>query len=172
MCGAVPDRHGRRGRLERGAGAAVEAGTAEAVRRDRAGHPGASPAPGAEQVERDRAPAVLVHQPELASNASGELSGDRRPDRGDHDQDRPERALRARPASLPEGGGWVRCRNCRAQHRARRVPWRVELSHLAPPSLTLTGSRSCTYFLTGPKAPHDGAKLPFDLAVTIPRDRL
>jgi hypothetical protein len=28
----------------------------------------------------------------------------------------------------------------------------VELYHLAPPSLTLTGSRSCTYFLTGPKA--------------------
>src|SRR3954453_12294374 len=55
---------------------------------------GAPPAPGDEQVERDRAPAVLVHQPELASNASGELSGDRRPDRGDHDQDRPERALR------------------------------------------------------------------------------
>jgi hypothetical protein len=26
----------------------------------------------------------------------------------------------------------------------------VELYHLAPPSLTLTGSRSCTYFLTGP----------------------
>src|SRR4029079_240589 len=99
----------------------------------------------------DRAPAVLVHQPELASNASGELSGDRRPDRGDHDQDRPERAVRARPASLSEGGGCVRCRNCRAQHRARRVPWRVELYHLAPPSLTLTGSRSCTYFLTGPK---------------------
>jgi hypothetical protein len=107
--------------------------------------------PGNEQVERDRAPAVLVHQPELASNASGELSGDRRPDRGDHDQDRPERAVRARPASLSEGGGCVRCRNCRAQHRARRVPWRVELYHLAPPSLTLTGSRSCTYFLTGPK---------------------
>ena len=43
--------------------------------------------PGDKQVERDRAPAVLVHQPELASNASGELSGDRRPDRGDHDQE-------------------------------------------------------------------------------------
>jgi hypothetical protein len=28
----------------------------------------------------------------------------------------------------------------------------VELYHLAPPSLTLTGSRSCTYFLTGPKS--------------------
>ena len=26
----------------------------------------------------------------------------------------------------------------------------MELYHLAPPSLTLTGSRSCTYFLTGP----------------------
>src|SRR4051795_13207666 len=86
----------------------------------------------------------------LASNASGERSGDRRPDRGDHDQDRPERALRARPASLSEGGGCVRCRNCRAQHRARRVPWRVELYHLVPPSLILTGSRSCTHFLTGP----------------------
>ena len=75
---------------------------------------------------------------------------------GDHDQDRPERALRARPASLSEGGGCVRCRNCRAQHRARRVPWRVELYHLAPPSLTLTGSRSCTYFLTGPKRGSSG----------------
>ena len=48
-------------------------------------------------------PAVLVHQPELASNASGELPGDRRPDRGDHDQDRPERAFELDPHRYPKG---------------------------------------------------------------------
>src|SRR5512135_2212732 len=42
---------------------------------------------GYQQVEQDRASALLVHQPELARQAAGQPRGDRQPDRGDNDND-------------------------------------------------------------------------------------
>src|SRR3954467_3706350 len=89
-----PDHYGRWGRLERGAGAAVEAGGATAGPGGRGGPPGPSSAARPLEVERDRAPAVRVHQPELARHAAGELPCHRGPDRRNHHQGWPERAVR------------------------------------------------------------------------------
>ena len=41
-------------------------------------------------MEQDRAPAVLVHYPELARQAAGQLPGHRPTDCRDHDAHRPE----------------------------------------------------------------------------------
>jgi len=46
-----------------------------------------------QQVEQNRAPASLLYQLELACPAARQLSGDCRADLGDHDQNRPHRAL-------------------------------------------------------------------------------
>jgi len=72
--------HGGCRRQQRGAGAALEMGIATV------GHPHAlgdhrlSPAARDQQVEQDRAPALFVHQHELAWPAPGESRGDRQSD--------------------------------------------------------------------------------------------
>ena len=57
------------------AGAALEAGAPAARGRDGAGDRGVPLPAGDEQVEQDRASALLVHQPELARQAAGEPRG-------------------------------------------------------------------------------------------------
>src|SRR5208282_944251 len=55
---------------QRLAGAAVETRIAEAGQRARPRHRGQPPAAGHHQVEQNRAPALLLHQPELARPAA------------------------------------------------------------------------------------------------------
>ena len=67
----LPDDHGRRRRQQRLARALVEAGATEPGRRTRHPDQCASLPAGHQQVEQDRAQAVLVHQHELAGQAAG-----------------------------------------------------------------------------------------------------
>ena len=53
--------------------APVEVGAAAAGRRDRADHQRLPPPARHQQVEQDRAPPLLLHQPELARQAAGQL---------------------------------------------------------------------------------------------------
>jgi hypothetical protein len=76
--------HRRRRRQQRLAGAAVETRTPEAGQRARSRHHGQPPASRHQQVEQNRVPPLLLHQPELARPASRQLSGDCRADLG-HD---------------------------------------------------------------------------------------
>ena len=80
--------HGRLRREQRRPRAALETGIAEAGRRDRTGDLDLPLAAGDQQVEQDRTPAVLLHQPELARQTFGQSSSDRQSHCGDHDQDR------------------------------------------------------------------------------------
>ena len=64
--------HGRRRRLQREPLPAVEGGTAAVGRRDRAADLGVPFPAGHEQVEQDRASAVLSHHGELAGPPAGE----------------------------------------------------------------------------------------------------
>ena len=71
-------------------------------RRDRAGGHRLPPAARHQQVEQDRAPAVLPHHPELARPAAGQPRGHRRPDRRHHHRHRPDRPRRTRHRHLPD----------------------------------------------------------------------
>ncbi len=64
------------------AGAAVEMGVAEVSRCNGLDAEGLPLSARDEQVEQDRASAVLVHHAELAREAAGELCSDPQPDRG------------------------------------------------------------------------------------------
>ena len=87
-CQAAAD-HGRRGRLQREPLPALEAEAPGVRRRDRpAGHGVPLPA-GHEQVEQDRAPAVLPHHAELAGPPAGGPGVRRQPDREHDDGDGP-----------------------------------------------------------------------------------
>src|SRR6202011_5599576 len=83
--GALPQRqpiadHRRWRRQQRLAGTAVETRTAEAGQRTRPRHRGQPPAARHQQVEQDRTPPLLLHQPELARQTTRQLSRHRRAD--------------------------------------------------------------------------------------------
>jgi hypothetical protein len=137
--------HRRRRRQQRLARPVVEARAAEPRRRSRPRYRGPSPAARNQQVEQDRAPSLLLHQPELARQAARQLPRHRRADRRDHHQNRPRRALRARHRALSQGRDRLQCRDGRYQHHARQISRRLELHHLTRP---LTKARVCC--LTGP----------------------
>ena len=59
---------------------------------------------GNQQVEQNRASAVLLHQPKLARQASGESPGDRQSHCGDNDQDRVTGPRGNRSGQIPKGG--------------------------------------------------------------------
>src|SRR6266478_1627517 len=86
-------------RQQRLAGAVVETRTTEAGQRARPRHHGLPPAARHQQVEQNRTPALLLHQPELARQATRQLSGDPRiksgdrADLGHYHQNRPHCAL-------------------------------------------------------------------------------
>ena len=98
-------------------------------------------AAGHQQVEQDRAPPVLVHQPELAGEAAGRLPRHREPDRRRHHPGGPRGQVRTGRKALPQGCPRVRRGHGRAQHPPRPVPWRLELHHKT------TARRGC--FMTG-----------------------
>ena len=114
---------------------------------NRAGHRRASPSAGHQQMEQDRTPPVLVHQPELAREALGQLSRDRRSDRRDNDKNRPEGPLRTRHQQLSQ------------RHRHLAKPkWRTSISNALISTANGIHDRSFSptirsdCFLTGPKA--------------------
>ncbi len=105
------------------AGAAVETGVAGVGERDRSRDRRLAPAARDQQVEQDRAPAVLLHQPELARSAARQLPDHRATDRRHHDQHRPEGALRTRHQHLCQGHRSQRLGNGGAAHHVRRLSW-------------------------------------------------
>ena len=77
----APVDHGRFRRQQRRPGAVVEMGTAETGRRNRAGNRRLSFPARHQQVEQDRTPAFLFHQPELAGQAAHQSRGHHQPHR-------------------------------------------------------------------------------------------
>src|SRR5216684_3227824 len=123
---------------------------------------GAGSASRHQQVEQDRAPALLLHQPELARPAARQPSRDCRADLGYHHQNRPHRALRTRHWPIPQRHCRLRRRNGRHQHQTRRIPRRVELHHLTE----YLPAKLRVYFVTNPKL----EKLEALLALAAPTD--
>ena len=134
------------GRQQRIAGAAVETRTAEAGQRVRHRHRGQPSAARHQQVEQNRAPALLFHQSELARQATRQLSRHRRADLGYYHQNRPDCALPTRHWPIPQRHRCLRRRDGRSQHQTCRVPRRVELHHLTRSS----SPKLRVYFVTGP----------------------
>ncbi len=126
-----------------------------------------------QQVEQDRAPPLLVHQPKLARSTARQLSYHRRPDLGDDHKDRPHRALRDRRDPLPEGHHCLRRRDGGHQHHPTRFPRRMELHYRAKlklkPSVRLrTGPKvrcglpnfACRIAALGARGPRERRVLP------------
>jgi hypothetical protein len=122
---------------------------------------GAGSAARHQQVEQDRAPPLLFHQPKLACQATRQLSGHPRIKSGDradfghHHQNRPHRALRTRPRPISRRDCRLRRRDGRHQHQTRRVPRRVELHHLTE----YLSSKLLVYFLTSPSRMREKAEI-------------
>src|SRR6266700_1256734 len=154
--------HRRRRRQQRLAGAAVEMRAAEAGSPARSRHRGQPPASWHQQVEQNRAPPLLLHQPELARQATRQLSGHRRADLGHHHQNRSHRALRTRHRTIPQRDCRIRRRDGRHQHQTRPVPWRVELHHLTKYS----SSKLRVYFMTYPKLRWSAIAIGFQVPIT------
>lgn len=125
------DDHRRRRRQQRLARASVEGRAAEVRRRVRADHRRAAPAAGHQQMEQDRAPALLAHHAERARPAVGRLPNHRRADRRDHLDHRPHRALRTRRDYPPGRHQGLRRRYGRTPHHPRPLPRRMELHNQA-----------------------------------------
>jgi transposase len=89
---------------------------------------------------------LLLHQPELARQATRQLSGDCRVDLGHHHSNRPHCALRTRHRPIPQRHCRIGCRDGRHPHQTCRVPWRVELHYLSKPS----SPKSRVNLVTGP----------------------
>jgi len=107
-------------------------GVAAPGRRDRPGDQRVPFPAGHEQVEQDRASPVLLHHPELAGPALGQLRRDPEPDRRHHHRHRPDRRepprhrqLSYRPQADQGGDGLD-------APTAGCVPRRVELHHPPP----------------------------------------
>ena len=88
------DHHRRWWRQQWLAPAAVEDRAATPRQRARHRYRSASFAAWNQQVEQDRTPSVLIHHHELEGQAAGQLPRYRRPDRGNDNQDRPDRTMR------------------------------------------------------------------------------
>ena len=82
-----------------------------------------------QQMEQDRAPAVLVHHPELARQAAGQLPDDRATDRRNHNPHRIERQKRDRQRHLSRRRQGERRRHGQHQYHATQIPRRMELHH-------------------------------------------
>jgi Group II intron, maturase-specific domain len=95
------------------------------------------------------APPVLIHQSELARQATRQLSGDRRADLGHYHQNRSHRALRTRHRPIAQRYCSIRHRDGCHQPQTCRVPRRMELHHLAKRS----SSKSRVDLVTAPKSP-------------------
>jgi hypothetical protein len=89
--------------------------------------------PRHQQMEQDRAPALLAHQHELARTPTHQPRSRRRADRGDHFQDWPSRACRTRPRRLPHQPPGVRREHGRHRPAPSRLPRRLELHHGSAP---------------------------------------
>lgn len=99
---------------------------------NRLGMPVSVPLPaGDEQVEQDRAPAVLPDHQQLARAAAGESPGDRQPDRRYQDEVGDGSPCGTRYEHLPDEKESHRRGTGSSPYQSRRVPRRVELYHLA-----------------------------------------
>ncbi len=123
------DDHCRLRRLEQPPRQAVEDRAAAPRRRHRLDARGL-PLPARHiEVEQGRAPAIQLHQPQLARQATHQLPGRDRAHSRDHHEHRPERLRQARRHRLPPKDQNHRPADRRRQHHRAPVPSRVELQH-------------------------------------------
>jgi len=87
--------------------------------------------PPAQQVEQDRAPPLLLHQPELARQTTRQLSRHRRADLGHHHQNRPHRALPTRHRPISQRHCRIGCRDDR--HHIQRAEFHGEWNYTISP---------------------------------------
>jgi hypothetical protein len=112
-------------------------------RRDRPGDRGPALPARHLEVEQGRAPAVLLHRPELARAAAHKPPGDHRADRRDDDQHRPHRLRPARRERLPQGAQGLRPGARRRQPHPPSLAPRMELRDRSRHAVT-TLSRGCS----------------------------
>src|SRR5450759_3298557 len=105
-------------------------------------------------MEQDRAPAVLVHHPELARQTAGQLSRHRLFDRRDNHANRVKGLMRTRSQKLSKGHRRLGPGNGQPQYQARRFPRRMELHDCSIKPIARSG---CS--LTSPKPPIAGQPL-------------
>ena len=122
-----PADHRRLRRQQRRTGSVVEARTARSGRRTWPHHHRLSSTAWNEQMEQDRASAILVHHPELARQAPGELPNHRTTDRRHHNARRTQRQSRDRQWHLPIRYQSHGRRDGHTEYQPTRIPWRVEL---------------------------------------------
>ncbi len=92
-----------------------------------------------EQVEQDRAPAVLVHLDQLARSTATYLRDDHQPHRQHHQPRWPRRPRPTRSSPLSDRQEGLGQGVPFAEHRARRVSRRLELRHQTARSGQLIG---------------------------------
>ena len=92
---------------------------------------------GYQQVEQDRASTLLVHQPELARQASAKFPDHRQSHCRDYHLNRPQGSCRAKYGILPGGHQGLRSGTRTNQHPARQIPRRLELRNPATQSSDL-----------------------------------
>jgi hypothetical protein len=98
--------------------------------------------PGDEQVEQDRAPALLPYHPELARQTSDEPRGHRETHRRHYHRGGTPRESRAGQEAIPDRGQSRRRRARAGPSSAGSLPWRLELLH--PPEGL---ERKCSSYL-------------------------
>jgi len=87
--------------------------------------------PGSSKWNKVRAPTVLIYLDKLARSAAADLRDGHRPDRQHNESRRVDRASATRSSPLSNRQESVSQRTPRAQHRALRLPGRLELRHQA-----------------------------------------
>jgi len=115
------------GGSKRRTGETVEVGIAETGRRNRVGDFGLSLPAGHEQVEQDRTPAVLFHQPELARQTANQSRGHHQPHCGHYHRHWLGGEKQARHQYLSCGLESFRPTDGRTPAQERQVSWRLEL---------------------------------------------
>jgi hypothetical protein len=138
----------RPSRVFRRAPAAVEVGAAALGHAHRPRDHGVSLPARYEQVEQDRAPALLLHRDELAGHPTRKRRDDRQPDRRDAESVETPHSITAGSRTLPQWRDRDRCATCHRAPRTASLSRRLEL-HDSPCYYTVTSS---TCFLTAPNS--------------------
>ena len=136
----------RRRRVQRIPGPGLEDRARRLRRRHRPDGDRRPPTARHQQMEQDRAPAVLPDHPELARTTTDQPPSHRRPDRQHQNSNRPERARRPGHRPIPDRHQLQRQRHRRPTPGPTRLPRRLELHPAASRHAIATGR----YFFANP----------------------
>ena len=134
--GHDPVHHGRCGREQRVSVARLEACASTVGRRDRTDHRGESFSTRHQQVEQDRAPALLSHHGELARHPADDVRDHRRPHRERPDSHRAPGPGRTRRRGVSDGRYGDQGTDGRTRAGPRCVSRGMELQTVTPMKLT------------------------------------